>query len=335
MNAFTAFRRGSSIQVILLPILSALVVFIPLALLRPIVLGYTGLQLLLNMAIPLSLATLGQMFAMSIGEIDFSIGNLVGLVTCIVGTTIPTNPGLGFLLLAAILGAYILIGALLYWRRLSSIVITIGMSFIWTGLAVTIQPTPGGNIPAIVQNAVSVAPPIVPLPVLFLVVLAVLGHLLLFKTNFGVLVRGVGGNMKAIAQSGHSIALIQACVFGAVGLCGILAGTALAGITTSADANMCGELYAPERGGGHARGRVILRRQGLRRGRRARGVRHDARGHAPHLPEDLSRLAGRLAGPHPPPGSLPQRLRQIIARGEIWLRLGSNPSRSRSASSSR
>ena len=238
MNAFTAFRRGSSVQVILLPILSALMVFVPLALLRPNVLRYAGLQLLLNMAIPLSLATVGQMFAMSIGEIDFSIGNLVGLVTCIVGTTIPTHPGLGFLLLAAILGAYVLVGALLYWRKLSSIVITIGMSFIWTGLAVTIQPTPGGNVPAIVQTAVSIAPPILPLPVFFLVILAVLGHILLFKTKFGVLVRGVGGNMRAIAQSGHSIALIQACVFGAVGLCSILAGTALAGITTSADANI-------------------------------------------------------------------------------------------------
>lgn len=238
MSAFSAIRRGSSLQVILLPVLSALVVFIPLALLRPIVLGYTGLQLLLNMAIPLSLATLGQMFAMSIGEIDFSIGNLVGLVTCIAGTMIPTRPGLAFLLLAGILGAYVLIGALLYWRKLSSIVITIGMSFVWTGLAVTIQPTPGGDVPAIVQKAVSLAPPALPLPVLFLVVLAVLGHILLFKTNFGILVRGVGGNMKAIAQSGHSIAALQAAVFGAVGLFGILAGTALAGITTSADANM-------------------------------------------------------------------------------------------------
>jgi ribose transport system permease protein len=238
VSVFTAFRRGSSIQIILLPVLSALVVLVPLALLRPNVLGYTGLQLLLNMAIPLSLATVGQMFAMSIGEIDFSIGSLVGLVTCIVGTTIPTNPALGFLLLAAILGAYMLVGALLYWRRLSSIVITIGMSFVWTGLAVTIQPTPGGDVPAIVQSAVTIAPPIVPLPVLFLVALAVLGHLLLFRTNFGILVRGVGGNSKAIAQSGHSIALIQALVFGASGLCSILAGTALAGITTSADANI-------------------------------------------------------------------------------------------------
>ncbi len=112
------------------------------------------------------------------------------------------------------------------------------MSFIWTGLAVTIQPTPGGNIPAVLQTLLSATPPLVPLPVYFLLALAVLGHLFLFRTSFGVLVRGTGGNMKAIAQSGHSIAKIKAAVFGLVGLLGILSGTALAGITTSADANI-------------------------------------------------------------------------------------------------
>jgi ribose transport system permease protein len=238
LNAFTAFRRSSGLQVLILPILSALAIFIPLVLLRPIVFRYIGLQLLLNMAIPLSLATMGMMFAMAIGEIDFSMGNLIGLVTCVVGTVIPANPLFGIGFLVAIVAVYALIGAFLYWRKLSSIVITIGLSFVWTGLAVTIQPTPGGNIPAIVQKAVSAVPPLVPLPVIFLIVLAVLGHLFLFKTNFGILVRGIGGNMKAIALSGHSIAAIQACVFGLVGLFGVLAGTALAGITTSADANM-------------------------------------------------------------------------------------------------
>ncbi len=229
---------GGRAQLVVLPLLSTLVVFIPLAALRPVVLGYTGLLLLLNMAIPLSLATVGQMFAMTVGEIDFSIGNLVSLVTCIVGTTIPAHPVLGLAFLVGIVGLYALVGALLYWRRLSSIVVTIGMSFIWTGLAVTIQPTPGGTVPAVIQAAFGAAPPFVPLPVLFLAALAVLGHLVLFRTDFGILARGIGGNVKAVSQAGRSIALLQAGVFGTVGLCGILAGVALAGITTSADANI-------------------------------------------------------------------------------------------------
>ncbi len=238
MNPLSALRRGNNLQILLLPILSVLVILIPIAALRPIVLKYVGLQLLLNMAIPLSLATMGQMFAMAIGEIDFSMGNLVSLVTCVVGTVIPRSLGLGLAILLGIVAIYLLIGAFLNLRKLSSIVVTIGMSFIWTGLAVTIQPTPGGSVPGIIQKAVSVNTPLVPFPVLFLVALAIIGHLVLFRTSFGILLRGIGGNAKAVSLSGHSITRLDAAVFGLVGLFGILAGTALAGITTSADANV-------------------------------------------------------------------------------------------------
>lgn len=238
MKPLSMVGRGNTLQVLLLPILSMLVILVPIALLRPIVLKYEGLLLLLNMAIPLSLATLGQMFAMAIGEIDFSMGNLVSLVTCVVGTLLPRSFGLGVAALLGILAIYMLIGAFLNLRKLSSIVVTIGMSFIWTGLAVTIQPTPGGNVPTLFQQMVSPTTPFVPFPVLFLLVLALLGHLLLFRTNFGILLRGVGGNLKAVSQAGHSIAALEAVVFGLVGLMGILSGIALAGITTSADANI-------------------------------------------------------------------------------------------------
>jgi ribose transport system permease protein len=238
VKALELMRRGSGIRLLLMPVASVLVILIPLAALRPLVLGYLGLQLLLNMAIPLSLATVGQMFAMAIGEIDFSLGNLVSLVTCIVGTVIPARPALGFALLGGIIAVYLGIGAVLHLRTLSSIVVTIGMSFIWTGLAVTIQPTPSGNVPAVLQRLLAWKPPVVPLPVVFLLALAVIGHLALFRTSFGVLVRGTGGSMRAVSQSGHSITRIKAAVFGLVGLLGILSGAALAGITTSADANI-------------------------------------------------------------------------------------------------
>jgi len=238
MNAKAFLNRSGNLQLLLLPILSVCVIFIPLALLRPIVMKYMGLQLLLNMAIPLGLVTMAQMFAMAIGEIDFSIGNLVSLVTCIIGTVLPANLGLGIAMLLGIIVIYMVIGAFLYLRKLSSIVVTIGMSFVWTGLAVTIQPSPGGKIPAVLQNLVSVSTPLVPFPVIFLIVLAIIGHLVLFRTNFGILVRGIGGNVKAIVQSGHSVVLTEAAVFGLVGLLAILSGATLAGLTTSADANV-------------------------------------------------------------------------------------------------
>ena len=222
----------------MLPLFSILVVLIPILIIRPRVMSYQGFLLLFNMAMPIALVTIGQMFAMAIGEIDFSLGNLISLVTCVAGTVIPYNLTYGLLLFAGILLVYMLIGAFLYLRKLPSIVVTIGMSFIWTGLATTIQPSPGGNVPKILEKMTGFKTPVIPMPLIFLVILAFIAFLIVFKTNFGILMRGVGGNPKAISQSGHSILKTQIIVFGLVGLFGILGGLALAGITTSADANM-------------------------------------------------------------------------------------------------
>lgn len=222
----------------LLPLVSVVVVFIPIVILKPRVLQYEGLNLLLNMAVPVTLATIGQMFAMTIGEIDFSLGNLISLVTCIVGTVVPFNFLFGMMLLAGILLIYVLIGAFLYLKRLPSIIVTIGMSFVWTGIAVTIQPHPGGNVPKLIQLIMSFRPPLIPLPLIYLGTVAIGIHVFLNRTNFGILIKGLGGNQKAIHQAGHSILKIQMGAFLLVGLFGILSGTALAGITTSADANL-------------------------------------------------------------------------------------------------
>ncbi len=226
----------------LVPLISFLLVFIPVVYMQRNSLFspryYNTLNLLLSLAVPVALATLGQMLAMSIGEIDFSMETLVSLVTCIMGTVMAGNPGLGFLMLAGIVVVYMAIGAFVHLKRLPSIIITIGMSFIWTGIAVTLQPTPGGSIPKAVVSAMRYRPPFLPLAIILAVALTFVGHCLMFKTNFGILARGVGDNVKSIQQAGHSALRVRILVFGLVAVFGILAGTALAGLTTSSDANL-------------------------------------------------------------------------------------------------
>ena len=230
-------RRPLSID-LLMTFVSIILVFVPIVVLKPNILNYFGIHLLLNMAIPVVLATIAQMFAMTIGEIDFSLGNLISLVTCIVGTTLPKNPVLAIALLIGILVTYMVSGALLHMRNLQSIVVTIVLSFFWTGIAIIIQPSPGGNVPAWIVGLMEYKPPLIPMPLLFMAVIAAILLLILFRTKFGVLLRGVGGNKRAVEQSGHSVLRIQMLVFLLVGLFGILSGTALAGITTSADARI-------------------------------------------------------------------------------------------------
>ncbi len=238
LNDVTKNFKITGMKDLIMPLISLLVVLVPILVLRPRVMSYNGLNLLLNMAIPIVLVTIAQTFAMTIGEIDFSLGNLVSLVTCVIGTLIPKSPFLGILMLIGILVVYMTVGAFLHLRKLPSIVVTIGLSFIWTGLAITIQPSPGGNVPQFLQTLMNLRTPFVPFPIIVLVILAVFLQFVMFRTKFGILIRGLGGNPKAILQSGQSPLKLQILVFGIVGLFGIICGAALAGITTSADANM-------------------------------------------------------------------------------------------------
>ena len=56
--------------------------------------------------------------------------------------------------------------------------------------------------------------------------------------SYGAILRGSGGNAAAIRRAGWSLLRIKLVLFALAGLFGVLAGMALVGITTSADANI-------------------------------------------------------------------------------------------------
>src|SRR5438552_8348001 len=134
--------------------------------LRPNVASYNGLRLLLNLSPVLVFTALAQMFIMTAGDIDLGIGAYVGLVDCIVAGLLQDQPVLAVVLLAGGVASYALMGALIHWRQLPSIVVTLGASFVWLGLALIVLPLPGGNVPAWLKAFVRLHPPFVPLPII-------------------------------------------------------------------------------------------------------------------------------------------------------------------------
>src|SRR5262249_54980946 len=66
----------------LLPALSLALVLIAIAWLNPRAISYFGFNLMLNLAIPIALATIAQMFVIASNELDLSIGTFVGFVAC-------------------------------------------------------------------------------------------------------------------------------------------------------------------------------------------------------------------------------------------------------------
>lgn len=221
-----------------LPAASLAIVLIAIIAINPRAASYFGLNLMLQYAVPIALATVAQMFILTVNDLDLSIGAFVGLTACIAGTWLATDPLFCILLLALCVLGYAALGALIQLRNLPSIVVTLGMSFVWLGLAVILMPTPGGIVPDWLKALMSWKPALIPFPILATVVIALVAHLLLMESSFGAVLRGAGGNPRAMAQAGWSLLKIKVTMYALAGVFSVLSGLALVGLTTSPDAHI-------------------------------------------------------------------------------------------------
>jgi ribose transport system permease protein len=222
----------------MLPALSLVLIMIGIAWLNPRAISYFGFTLMLNLAIPIALATIAQMFIMTGNDLDLSIGTFVGFVGCITATWLREAPLLGALSLIGAVGVYAALGALIHLRSLPSIVVTLGMSFVWQGLAILLLPKPGGSAPGWLLQLMGLKPPWVPFPILAAILIAAVAHLGLMRTSYGAILRGSGGNPQAIRRAGWSLLKAKVTLYTLAGLFGVASGMALIGTTTSADANI-------------------------------------------------------------------------------------------------
>lgn len=233
----TRFLTADGIR-LLIPVLSLAALLAAVFYLQPRAMSYTGLNLLFNLAVPIALATIAQMLIITVNDLDLSMGTFVSFVACVTATFLNTTPLLGIAILAGAIGVYALIGVLIHLRNLPSIVVTLGMSFVWGGLAVLILPAPGGEAPAFLRAIMISKPPLVPMAIVASILIAVASHFLIMRSSFGVVLRGVGGNARSVERAGWSIIRARAAIYALAGFFAVLSGMALVGLTTSADANI-------------------------------------------------------------------------------------------------
>lgn len=220
------------------PVASLLMLLAAVFWLQPRAMSYTGLNLLFNLAVPIALATIAQMLIMAVNDLDLSMGAFVSFVACVAATWLHDAPLMGALILLAAIAVYAALGVIIYLRDLPSIVVTLGMSFVWAGLAVLILPSPGGTAPEWARAVMISKPPLVPMAIVASVLIAVVAHLIVMRSSFGVLIRGVGGNQRSVQRAGWSVAWARAGVYALAACFAVAAGICLVGLTTSADANI-------------------------------------------------------------------------------------------------
>lgn len=220
------------------PVLSLLLLLGAVFWLQPRAMSYMGLNLLFNLAVPIALATVAQMLIMAVNDLDLSMGSFVSFVACVAATWLHDAPLTGLLILLACIAVYAGLGVVIHLRNLPAIVVTLGMSFVWAGLAVLLLPAPGGTAPGWARALMTSKPPLVPMAIVASALIAVFAHLLIMRSSFGVLIRGVGGNQRSVKRAGWSIIAARAGAYALAACFAVAAGITLVGLTTSADANI-------------------------------------------------------------------------------------------------
>lgn len=206
------------------------------AYMSPRVLSKFGVELLAVGFAPFVFAALAQTFIIGLGHIDLSVGAFMGLVNVICATVLHDNLPVGILALAGVLLAYSLMGVVIYLRGVPSIIVTLGMSFVWTGFAFFLQDMPGGHTPEWMVSFFNFESEILQGVLFFLLAFIVLS-VAIYRSRYGTVLRGFGNNDAAVINSGWSKGRAYFFVYLIAGVFALMGGISFSAITGASDVN--------------------------------------------------------------------------------------------------
>ncbi|MGH7118176.1 MAG: ABC transporter permease [Acetobacteraceae bacterium] len=230
---WTIFRRRNvGVRGIFAVTLAFLVLY---AILFPGLLQVSNIAKLSESWFPLAAAGMAQAIVMLTGGIDLSVGQVVS-VGCVLSASVIRGGPFGIaggilVVLAAGVAIGGITGLLIARLRLPSIIVTLATSFVWTGVALLIMPTPGGQVPTALSDALAGD---WPGALLLLGVIAVLWKLWM-ATPVGLAAIAAGDNPLGAFRSGLPVQRAELASYAISGVLSVLAGFFIALQTGSGD----------------------------------------------------------------------------------------------------
>jgi len=192
----------------------------------------------IDAALPLVFAAIGQSLVVLTGGIDLSVGGIMSLCVGLAALHLDGGPGgvAGWLVVVPLVGAVAgaVNGVLVARGRLAPILVTLATLSVYDGLALKVLPEPGGSVSARVTEVL--ANPNAPVGLAY-VALAVAAWWVLRRTRFGMNVYALGSDEAAARAVGVPVDRVKVCVYAAAGLCYGLAALFYTATTTSGDPN--------------------------------------------------------------------------------------------------
>lgn len=215
---------------------AAVILYAFCGLLSPAVFKKVGFELLAVGFAPFIFAALAQTFIIGLGHIDMGVGNFMGLINVVTATILMKNTSLGILTIISLLIAYSCMGLLIYWCDIPPIIITLGMSFVWLGIAYVIQSSPGGNVPGWMTGMFNFNNPLLQGILLWLILFITIA-VVVYRSRYGTVLRGFGNNEAALVNSGWSQAKAYFTTYLLAGIFAMMGGIAQSSITGASDVN--------------------------------------------------------------------------------------------------
>ena len=197
---------------------------------------------LLSQALPLIIASMGQMVVVLLGGLDLSVGSVISLTTVILAADAPS-----YVVVPGVFVAAVVIGCANGFAvtrlNVNPIIATLSMQMLVEGLARLIRPVAGGQIPWLVTHAVNGSVFGIPTSIIWMAIVAIAGWKLLYGSRFGFHLFAVGGGVAAGREdAAHTFGIAdKRTILTAYILCSVfaaLAGVFLAGRIVSGDPNL-------------------------------------------------------------------------------------------------
>ncbi|MCD1634068.1 ABC transporter permease [Martelella mediterranea] len=218
---------------VLAPFLALALLLVLGAFSNPNFLTVTNLMNVATRSAFIAIIAVGATFVISAGGLDLSVGSMVAFVASLmimfINTAVISNP---YLLIAAAMVLAILIGmacgllngVITTVGRIEPFIVTLGTMGIFRGLTTWLSQ--GGAITLKDFDVQSAYRPAyfgtvfgIPVPVIAIVVTALIGAFVLYRTRFGRHVTAVGSNEEVARYSGISVRNIRIMTYLIQGLC--------------------------------------------------------------------------------------------------------------------
>lgn len=255
--AATSPARLAARRLALNPVYIVLALLIAaIAIQSPSFLEPSGYMNFLKRAAPLAILAAGQVYVITSGGFDLSVGSIITLT--VIGSSILINadPNATLWVIPLMLGIGAVVGlvngAVVSYLKVPSIIATLGMMITLNGVALTWSGgSPRGYLPDSFRyfgRAMITDVPLIGILPVALIVLVVVGGLLgwlMHRTAYGRLVHAVGDNPRAARLAGTPVERVRIIAFVVSSVAAVIAGVLLGGFAgVSTDVGLGYELQA-------------------------------------------------------------------------------------------